>query len=970
MTSGGNPSTMAQPSRSRKDDDAHVDDLLGRDSQTQALTAALQDTTRTPRTILIEGDPGIGKTALFAVVLAKARATGYRVLEARPVEAEMGLALAGLGDLLAPALADLLPSLPDPQRHALEVALLLRDGDSRPPDQRALGLAVLHGVQALASVEPVLLAIDDAQWLDATSAALLRFALRRLREEPVLVLLARRPEIGGGLDASGLPSVDRIGLGPLSPGAIHALVGGRLGLGLSRPLLRRVHGLSGGNPFYALELARGLRDGSLRLDPGEAIAPDLGSIVGERIGHMPRRSRETLAMAAAAARPTIALLQAAQPGKDVPAALAPAVRLGIVHVHAGDIRFVHPLLASAALGALGEGDRRACHARLAVVVEDRVERARHQALAATGPDAVVAAQVDEAARLTRARGAASDAADLMALAVRLTGAGERPLGHRRLVEAEYRLEAGDAPGASELLEGLVTDTPAGPGRAIVLARLAHVHNLAADTAGGVGLLRQALEEAAPDDPITGEVHESLAWALLLARQDLAEALEHAIAATQITSTGNDPASLALSLGLEALVRTLLGQPSDAIMERALELEPPGAGLSIRNRPMHANGYRLTCLDELDAAEHAYVQLLARAEEQGDESAPSHLLGRRSVVRMLQGDLVTAERLAAEAVELSEQTGQLPTQAAAIGRLALIVARQGDLDRATRLAGRGLDLASQPSVATAASTTPWTGRPHARGGESALWTLGHVALCQGRATDAVGYLTALSDPVIGCGVREPGDMRWLTDEVEALVLAGQVEQARQRTRLLIGLAEGVGRPSAWAAALMASGLLDAAEGRLGAALTRLEAAASHAERAPLPFERGRVLLALARVQRRLAHKRDARTTLDAAIGSFEGIGARHWAGVAWSELGRIGGRSSSGAEVTESERRVIELVARGLSNKEVAQALFVTPKAVEASLSRIFLKRGVRSRTELAALVVGEVGHAAAGYPDAKESGFP
>src|SRR5262249_26364256 len=162
-----------------------------------------------------------------------------------------------------------------------------------------------------------------------------------------------------------------------------------------------------------------------------------------------------------------------------------------------------------------------------------------------------------------------------------------------------------------------------------------------------------------------------------------------------------------------------------------------------------------------------------------------------------------------------------------------------------------------------------------------------------------------------------------------------------------MADAIARPSARAAACAARGLMDAAAGRLERALSHLEMAATHATEAPLPFERARILLLLGRVQRRLAHKRDARATLQQAATGFDAMGARHWGEACRAELGRIGGRSAAGSELTASEQRVIELVAQGLSNKEVASALFVSPKAVEVSLSRIYAKLGVRSRTELA-----------------------
>ncbi|MEZ4597557.1 MAG: AAA family ATPase [Chloroflexota bacterium] len=593
-----------------------MDDLLGRDDQSASIIAALSDATRPARSFLIEGEPGIGKTALVRFAMAEATARGYRVLETRPVEAEAGLALVGLGDLLGPVLSEMLPALPDPQRVALEIALLLRTGEGRAHDQRALGLAVLHGLQALSRTGPVVVVVDDAHWLDATTSAVLRFALRRLVSEPIVMLVARRPArpgsaLAGGIGASGLPAVEHIELGPLSMGAVHRLVGDRLGIALSRPELRSIHGLSRGNPLYALELARGVRDGTVRPERDEISATGLETLVGGRIRRLPARSREVLATAAAASRPTVGLLERALGTPDVHDLLGPAARAGVVTLSGDEIEFDHPLLASAALAMLDGPARRACHARLAAVVHEPVEHARHLALAATEPDPEVAAQVEQAAMLTRARGAASGAADLMSLAIQLTASGAPAMPRRRLLEAEYRLESGDAQGAATMLERLAADTPPGPSRAVVLARLAHFHHLAADTGGRVDLLRQALLEAAPDDPIRGDIHEALAWALVLARYDLPQAMEHARAAAAIMGRVGDPNALAVAWRC----RLPWSRRSSACRTRAHGTcarhgDSHAHAAAIRLRPTHANGYRLTCIDELDAADRTYAMLLA------------------------------------------------------------------------------------------------------------------------------------------------------------------------------------------------------------------------------------------------------------------------------------------------------------------------------------------------------------------------
>jgi ATP/maltotriose-dependent transcriptional regulator MalT len=323
--------------------------------------------------------------------------------------------------------------------------------------------------------------------------------------------------------------------------------------------------------------------------------------------------------------------------------------------------------------------------------------------------------------------------------------------------------------------------------------------------------------------------------------------------------------------------------------------------------------------------------------------------RLSTTWCLLGDLDTAERLARESAEFAHQNGQLPSRASALGRLALVLARRGDAEGARDAAGRSLGLAGGPGF-TPADPAPVL----ARGGEHALWAMGELALSLGDAPEADRYLGPLAELLIAAGIREPGELRFLGAEVEALVLLGRLDDAERLAGWLETEAARVERSSVDSAALAARGVVLAGRGDLETAMTTLERALDAARQAPLPFERARVLLVLGRVQRRAARKRAARATLELAVEEFERLGARRWADNARDELGRIGGRAPARGTLSETERQVVALVTQGLSNKEVASALFVTPKAIEANLSRVFAKIGVRSRAELAALTASEV----------------
>ena len=240
-------------------------DVFGRDDELRSVHAFLDRPAAAGMAgLVLEGEAGIGKSTIWLAGIEAARERGLRVLFARPAEVESGVAYAALGDLLEEALPDVLPELPAPRRRALETALLLEDASGEPVDVRTLAVAVRDVLDLLAERRPTLIAVDDVQWLDPSSASALGFALRRLPDQNVRVLLARR--VGDGAPVTELERavddhvLERVLVGPLSPGALHAILRPRLGRTLARPTVLRLHEASGGNPFFALELARALGD--------------------------------------------------------------------------------------------------------------------------------------------------------------------------------------------------------------------------------------------------------------------------------------------------------------------------------------------------------------------------------------------------------------------------------------------------------------------------------------------------------------------------------------------------------------------------------------------------------------------------------------------------------------------------------------------------------------------------------------
>jgi hypothetical protein len=520
-----------------------VSELVGREREAERLRAFFDaSAVSVLRALVLEGEAGIGKSTLWLNGLELAGERGFRILSSRPAEAEHTLVFAGLGDLFEGALDDVLPRLAPPRRRALDVALLVEDAHD-PLDPRALGVAVRSALELLAGDRPTLLAVDDVQWLDGSSADALAFALRRLAA-PLHVLLARRLE--GALEApaleSSLPasSVDRLRVGPLSPGALQALVRTRLERVLPRPTLVRIHEMSGGNPFYALEIARALPEG---LDPTQPLpVPEtLDELVRTRIDALPTSSRQALVLLAAMGEGDTTTLRSAGVEDEFETAIA----RGIVERTGDRLRFTHPLLASSVYRGAEAATRRSCHAALAVIVSDQLERARHLALSTQEPDPEIAAVVDEAAELASGRGAGGMTVALRAQALKLTPPDAQDRIHHRTIALVRAQDAAGAPVSSiEPLAQQVLARAADPPQRAQALRL--VGDLAWDVRTSVALYGQAVEEARDDPALQARLHRQLAWDVRFT-EGLQGSERHARACLEIAERLGDDALRATGL---------------------------------------------------------------------------------------------------------------------------------------------------------------------------------------------------------------------------------------------------------------------------------------------------------------------------------------------------------------------------------------------------------------------------------------
>ena len=922
-------------------------ELIGRHDELAVLVRFLRSLAAGPRALLVQGEAGIGKTALWQAGLTRAQAVGQRTLVCRPAGSEVRLSFAALGDLLIEVLEQALPALPVPQGRALQVALLLAEPEGEPPDQRAIGLAVLNVLRTLSSAGPLLVAIDDAQWLDAPSAAVLAFALRRLGAEPVGVLSTVRLT-GGEPPALAfepwLP-VERLRLGPLTLGGVHELLRTRLRLSPSRPTLVRLHQAAGGNPLFALELGRALGELGREPAPDEPLPVPAGlrALVRARLARLPAPARQSLLTVAALSRPTVPLAVAvAGQGERILADLERAARAEVIAYEGERIRFTHPLLASTLYAEAPLGQRRQLHGRLAELVTDGEERARHLALAADGPDPGVAVALEEAATHAHLRGAPDAAAALCEQACALTAADWPDQRRRRSMEAaSYHLLAGNTSRARVLLEEAVSSVPPGAERARLLQRLGQVHYHEDSWATAEEVLSQALAEAGDDPVLRCEVEQGLSFARHV-RGDVPAAAARARAALELAEQAADPRLLSESLVLVSLHEFFLGHGIRGdLMERAVELEASaGAVRPARPAPLWSRGMvwasMLKWADQFEAARSGFEELHRRILERGDEASLAFLLSNLSELECWAGNWELAARYAAEGERLATLTGQGAMVSANLYAKALVEAHRGLVDSA-RAAGEQA-LVDAKASGNAAVTL------------MGLSALGFLELSLGDPAAAHAHLGPIIEGLAAVGLGEPGVLRFLPDEIEALVELGELEQAGGLVDTLEERGRALDRVWALATGARSRALLLAREGDLAGAHATLQRALEAHRRLPQPFERGRTLLALGTVQRRQGEKRAARETLEQALTIFDRLGARLWAERTRGEMRRIGGRTTSGSQLSETEARIVALVCAGQTNDQVARALCLSAKTVAWNLSKVYRKLGVRSRAELAARV--------------------
>jgi DNA-binding CsgD family transcriptional regulator len=901
-------------------------EIVSREEELASIRAFTGEVQEGPAVLVLEGDAGIGKSTLWLAGVEHARAEGLIVLSSRPAEAERGLAHAGLSDLFEDVVDEVLPALSAPRRRALEVALLLEEASGDPVDHRALGVAVRGALQLLSERKPLLVAVDDVQWLDPSSSSALAFALRRIDATDVRLLLARRLVDGAqpaGLEhALGAERVQQLRVGPLSVGALHRFLRDRLGRSFARQTLLRIHEMSGGNPFFALELARALGEDVDPLRP-LPVPETLDELVRARISGFPASTREALALASALGTTPESLLERAGVALE---ALDPAFAAQVIEREDGTIRFTHPLLSSAFYPDLGE-ERRNVHRRIADIVEDRLLRARHLALSRDTPDADVAGVLDAAASLAADRGAVAVAAELAEQALRLTpadAAGER---HRRaLAAARAHQSAGEWTHARTIATDLLAETEIGALRAEALVLLAEleVNDLT------VPLLEDALREAAAQPVLQALIHIRLAWETRF-RKGFDEALGDARAALMLADDLDNDGLRFEALMTLSLLGGVVGDGEAAThAARAHELATAVGDPDMLKKLTWLVGGVLIDSDS-DSGDAARVLLERDYQEwrERDEPFSAGVLWSLAWVELSGGRWELAADYAARARDISVQYGLERTQDYL--PIVWVAVHRGQLEFAREQSERGLELSEeqlglQPPLLLAIP--------------------GLVALWSGDAPAAAEWLGKADRQATMLGWGEPKMRPWSADYVEALLELGRIDDAVGVLDIYEADAARLGRDRALAHATRARGLVAAARGTVDQAASLLEQAVAQHEAGGDLFGRARALLALGVVRRRARQKRPAREAIEDALHRFEQLGATTWVETARDELGSIGGRRREEG-LTAAEHRVAALVADGRTNREVADALFLGERTVASHLTHIYAKLEVRSRTELA-----------------------
>jgi DNA-binding CsgD family transcriptional regulator len=898
--------------------------LLGRADECALLGELLADVRRgKSRSLVLRGEAGIGKTALLGYLVDSA--ANLTVARAVGVESEMELAFASLHQLCAPLL-DGLERLPGPQRDALEIVFGLAAGPA--PDRFLVGLAVLSLMSEAAERQPLLCVVDDAHWLDQSSALTLAFVARRLLVEPVgLVFAAREP----GDELEHLPQVELHGLVDADA---RALLSSAVRFALDAPVRDRIIAETRGNPLALLELPRGLTPAQLAGGFGMPETRDLSNRIEKsfirRIDALPPDARRLLLVAAAEPVGDPLLLQRASERLGIALSAVDATD-GLLVIEER-VTFRHPLARSAVYRSAGAAERRAVHLALAEVTDretDPDRRAWHLAAAAAAPDEAVARELELSAGRAQARGGLAAAAALRQRAVALTGDPARRA-DRALAAAQASLGAG----AFDVARGLLTIAETGPldelGRtrvALLRAEVAFAQNRDSDSPR---LLLEAARRLEPLDVRLARDTYLEAWGAALFSGRLAREggslLDVSRAAAAAPGAVGPPRPSDLLLDGLALIFTHGRGAATPVLRRAVA---GYAGAEVSVEELLRWGWLATraanYLWDHDSCLAIGVRTVRLARESGALEALSIADNACGQAAAFGGDFATAALLIGELDAVKEATGTLIATHAALA----LAGMRGDETEACALIDRVIAHATAGGQGTAV--------------QYAHWARSFLMNGLGRYEEAIAAAVEASDDTPELFIAN-----WaLSELIEAAARTDDTELAERGVARLAAQTEA--SESDWLHGIHARSRALLSEGETAERLYR--EAIDRLGRTQLRPELARSHLLYGEWLRRENRRVESRARLREAHELFVAIGMEAFAERARGELQATGERVRRTVEtrddLTAQERQIARLARDGLSNPEIGARLFLSPRTVEWHLRKVFSKLGIRSRQELA-----------------------